>query len=219
MATKSKILLYVGLGITCLMMLILLPAMNTMNSRMPVRAIVNPLYLEYSNNVRVQQWKHYIEVVQIKHPETKRSREFYLSPITAAFEKTKIPKERYEIYAEIPEVESLWRSSATSQRGAMGLWQIMPSTAKRFGFKAKDMYDPVRNTDCAVKYIAFLDSLYNGDIAGVLFAYNGGESGVNIRAKNYQTTNYWYIDFSSRETYNFAPKVIGAWLYNRQKIN
>jgi len=177
---------------------------------------VNPLIEEYTQNTRVQQWRHYFDVVQTKNPEAKRSREFYRTGILASLSKAGIPKERAEIYAEIPHVESLWRSSAISHRGALGLWQIMPNTARRFGFNPADMYDPDRATACAVRYISFLDSLYAGDVAAVLFSYNGGETGVSNHVKKHKTENVWHVEFTSRETYNFAPKVLGAWLYNNQ---
>jgi membrane-bound lytic murein transglycosylase D len=174
------------------------------------------VYLVYEENTRVQQWKHYYDVVQTHTLERKRGREFYYSSILHQLELAGFPKERAEIYAEIPEIESYWRSSAISPRGAKGLWQVMPQTAKRFGFKPDDMFDPPKATKCAIKYIAFLDSLYQGDAAAVLFAYNGGEGAVNSHRKQFQTMNVWNIEFKSREQYTFAPKVLGAWLHNRE---
>lgn len=193
---------------------------STPPSKLPAQVPINQISAinTYATNTRVLQWKHYFENVQNKTVETKRSREFYHAAVLQQLLNGGIPQERAEIYAEIPDIESMWRPSAVSSHGALGLWQIMPNTAIRYGFRPADMYEPAKATCCAVKYILFLDSLHNGDAAAVLFSYNGGETGVAKQAKAYQTTNYWLVDFASRETYDFAPKVLGAWLHNK-KVN
>ena len=178
---------------------------------------INPYYTEFNENTRVLQWKHYFEVINKPSTENLRGREFYMESILKRFDKYKIPKERAEIYAEIPGIESAWRSDANSPAGAKGLWQTMPATAQRYGYKLQDMSNPVSNTDCAIRYLAFLDSLYNGNVAAAIFAYNGGEGTVNSAMKQYKTDDVWLIEFKSRETYNFAPKVLGAWLYNKEQ--
>lgn len=179
--------------------------------------VVNTLSEEFSDNTRVQQWKHYFSEVTKPSTDRIRGRDFYLETILKKFSKSNIPKERAEIYAEIPEIESAWRSDAKSPVGAKGLWQIMPETAQRYGYTELDMKDPVKATACAVRYISFLDSVYKGDVAAVLFAYNGGEGTVNLAMKSYKTDDVWLIEFKSRETYNFAPKVLGAWLHNKEQ--
>jgi membrane-bound lytic murein transglycosylase D len=214
MATRLKIILIIC---ACILVTALVIFVSTSNTTTDIKGVQKNTFIDmYSKNTRVQQWKHYYEVVQTRSLETRKSREFYFTAITNMLANSKIPRERAEIYAEIPDVESLWKPSAISHRGALGLWQIMPNTAKRYGYKPNDMYEPAKATQCAIKYLIFLDSLYSGDVAAVLFAYNGGETGVATHAKIFQTKNFWHIEFTNRETYNFAPKVIGAWLYNNK---
>ncbi len=214
MATKTKVIA----TILAIILVSIITISSTSTNVIPKESIVEQqsLIQLYSTNTRVQQWKHYFACVQTKSLESKRSRDFYQPAVLRLFIDNGIPKDRAEIYAEIPDVESLWRPNAISHRGAMGMWQIMPATASRYKFNPRDMYDPVKATNCAVKYLYDLDTLYKGDVAAVLFSYNGGEGGVAKQAKNFKTNNYWLIDFTSRETYDFAPKVLGAWLYNNQ---
>lgn len=210
--TRAQSILIVTIAIVAMML-----AGLTSNTVANEEVIVNPYLEQFSSNTRVQQWEHYFDEVSKPSTKTQKGREFYLETILQRFTKYNIPKERAEIYAELPGIESTWRSDAISPAGAKGLWQIMPATAKRFGYTVQDLKDPVLSTECALRYISFLDSLYSGDVAAVLFAYNGGEGTVNSGMSQYKTSDVWLIDFKSRETYNFAPKVLGAWLHNKHK--
>jgi len=171
-------------------------------------------------NTRTMQWKHFYDIdtsiYTIKRrQETAERREFYFNTIKLKLIRAGIPEDRAEIYAEIPTVESAWKLNAVSSANAWGMWQIMNTTANRYHFSHDDMRDPVQATKCAIYYISFLDSLFNGDASKVLFAYNGGENNVLLGLKEFQTGNAWYIDFKRRETYDFAPKVLGAWLHQK----
>ncbi|MBN1907989.1 MAG: lytic transglycosylase domain-containing protein [Deltaproteobacteria bacterium] len=72
--------------------------------------------------------------------------------------------------------ESRYDHMAVSKRGAVGLMQLMPSTADALG--VKDIYDPVHNINAGVKYIKQLLELYNGDVKLALAAYNAGSKKV-----------------------------------------
>ncbi len=72
--------------------------------------------------------------------------------------------------------ESRYDHMAVSKRGAVGLMQLMPSTADALG--VEDIYDPVHNINAGVKYIKQLLELYNGDIKLALAAYNAGRDKV-----------------------------------------
>ena len=188
-------------------------------AQIPVAKAIQVVEDKYSTNTRVQQWVHYYSKVDSTPLNNIHGRNFYTHPIVQRLIKQGIPIERAEIYAEIPEIESKWKVHAISNKGALGLWQIMPATARRYHFKEQDMYDPVIATECACQYLAFLDSLFSGDVAAVLFAYNGGEGAIASSSKAYRTKDTWLIAFSSQETYNFAPKVLGAWLCKKEHSN
>jgi len=75
------------------------------------------------------------------------------------------------------ETESHWNAGAVSRKGAVGLMQLVPSTAQRFG--VKDMFSPKQNVDAGVRYLKTLLERYNGNLELALAAYNAGEGAVD----------------------------------------
>ena len=73
-------------------------------------------------------------------------------------------------------VESSNNPNALSRRGAMGLMQLMPGTARMLG--VTDAWDPEQNIRGGVKYLAQLSDKFNGDIVKILAGYNAGPSRV-----------------------------------------
>jgi soluble lytic murein transglycosylase-like protein len=73
-------------------------------------------------------------------------------------------------------VESGFNSRAVSKRGAIGLMQLMPATASRFG--VSNPYDPKQNVHAGAHYLKFLMDRFGQDVRLALAAYNAGESAV-----------------------------------------
>lgn len=71
-------------------------------------------------------------------------------------------------------VESGYRQRARSRRGAVGLMQVLPATARRYG--VFDLYDPVSNIEAGVRHLKTL--LRRFPLALALAAYNAGEAAV-----------------------------------------
>src|SRR5580658_7370578 len=97
------------------------------------------------------------------------------------------------------ETESNWNPSAISRKGALGLMQLVPTTAQRFG--ANDALSPKQNVDAGVKYLKTLLERYNGNLDLALAAYNAGEGAVD-RAHGVP---------AFRETRNYVQKVQDAY--------
>jgi hypothetical protein len=104
----------------------------------------------------------------------------------------------------IIQAESAFNYKARSRAGALGLMQLMPSTAERFG--VLDPFDPRQNILGGVKYLKWLHEYYAGDLTRVVAAYNAGEGAVN---KHKGIPPF-------RETRAYVPKVLD--LYNRKAV-
>ena len=97
------------------------------------------------------------------------------------------------------ETESNWNPMAKSRKGAMGLMQLIPSTAVRFG--VNDAFSPRQNVDAGVHYLKTLLDRYNGNLDLALAAYNAGEGAVD-RAHGVP---------AYRETRNYVQRVQDAY--------
>ncbi|MFO1352996.1 MAG: lytic transglycosylase domain-containing protein [Gammaproteobacteria bacterium] len=99
-------------------------------------------------------------------------------------------------------VESAYQPNATSPKGAMGLMQLMPATARRFG--VHDPYDAEDNIRGGARYLRWLLDKF-GDVELALAGYNAGEGAV--------------VDWGGippyRETRRYVPRVLQA--YRRER--
>lgn len=79
------------------------------------------------------------------------------------------------IYAQMHQ-ESSFKLRALSHKGASGLMQLMPATARRLG--VTNIYDPKQNIDGGVKYMRMLLDMFGQDVSLALAGYNAGEGAV-----------------------------------------
>ena len=79
------------------------------------------------------------------------------------------------IYSQIHQ-ESTFKAGAVSYKGASGLMQLMPATARRLG--VSNIFDPKQNIEGGVKYMRLLLDMFGGDVSLALAGYNAGEGAV-----------------------------------------
>ena len=102
--------------------------------------------------------------------------------------------------------ESSYNSQAVSSAGAVGLMQLMPATAKRYG--VTNRRDPIQNIKGGTQYLRDLLKLFDGDLRLTAAAYNAGENAV----LKYNRSIPPY-----KETQNYVVKVIN--FYNKIEKN
>jgi soluble lytic murein transglycosylase-like protein len=73
--------------------------------------------------------------------------------------------------------ESNYNPHAISPKGAIGMMQLIPATAKRFG--VANAFDPQENVQGGIRYLKFLLDYYHGDYPRAIAAYNAGEGAVD----------------------------------------
>jgi soluble lytic murein transglycosylase-like protein len=82
------------------------------------------------------------------------------------------------LVAAVVEAESDFNPRAVSRKGACGLMQMMPATARRFGYRRRDLFNPRKNLEAGARYLRLLVNRFGDDALRVLAAYNAGEGSV-----------------------------------------
>lgn len=152
----------------------------------------------------------------------------HIPHITSILEREKLPKDL--VYLSM--IESGFSPKAESVASAVGPWQFIKPTAKRYGLKVNWWLDERRDFDKSTKAAAkYLKDLYKlfGSWYLVAAGYNSGENLVKRMIKKHKTKNFWTLSKNNalyKETQNYVPQWIAAaliakapYLYGFRKIN
>jgi hypothetical protein len=119
------------------------------------------------------------------------------------------------IYSQMHQ-ESSFKLRATSYKGASGLMQLMPATARRLG--VTNIYDPKQNIDGGVKYMRMLLDMFGQDVNLALAGYNAGEGAVmkyGNQIPPYNETQEYVRRISAR----YASIADGTFASNYRRVN
>ena len=115
--------------------------------------------------------------------------------------------------ALIPVIESEFNPNDHSNKGATGLWQLMPGTAHELGIKIRSGYDGRRNvvdsTKAALAYFNDLANEFNGNWYLALAAYNSGQGKVQSAIRRAGTNSFWSLPLP-QETKYYVPKLLAV---------
>jgi membrane-bound lytic murein transglycosylase D len=163
-----------------------------------------------SPQTEVERWPS----VLARDPETAaalRRLRLYLPLIHEALAEHGIPAD----FAALPIIESALLPQATSRRGAAGMWQLMPATARGYGLEVStwvdERRDPIRSTQAAARHLRDLHGeLGSWHLAAA--AYNCGAARLRAAIGSARTDRaYWrHRDRLPRETRVYVPKLLAA---------
>ncbi|NIQ10947.1 MAG: LysM peptidoglycan-binding domain-containing protein, partial [Gammaproteobacteria bacterium] len=143
----------------------------------------------------------------------------YLPMMQRIFAEAGLPKD----LAYLAMVESGFNDKAYSWAHAVGPWQFIASTGKRYGLKNDWWYDerrdPEKATYAAARFLSDLYEDFDGDWYLAVASYNAGPGKLRNAIKRYKTRDFWEISrgrYLKNETKNYVPKLLAALLIAKQ---
>jgi membrane-bound lytic murein transglycosylase D len=113
-------------------------------------------------------------------------------------------------------IESGFNTNAFSRAKAVGPWQFIEGTARRYGLKVDwwvdERRDPVKSTEAAASYLTDLYSMF-GRWGLAMAAYNAGEGAIKRTMDRIKATDFWDLLYArriTRETKDYVPKFLAA---------
>ena len=144
-------------------------------------------------------------------------RQQYIPVVEPIFVSHGLPAE----LADLAMVESGFKPDARSCRGAVGMWQLLPSTARRYGLtvngKVDERKDVIKSTEAAARHLVDLYERF-GDWHLVLAAFNSGESAVSRAMASTNSKDFFHIARLGklpRETREFVPRFLALAFLSR----
>jgi len=179
-----------------------IPDLDALHSDFPL--VLNPQVEYYLNLFQNQQRKIFASWL------TRSGR--YLPMMRQQLAEAGLPQDL--VYLSM--IESGFKPNAFSTARAVGLWQFMEPSAKRFGLQVNsyvdERRDPVLSTKAAIAYLHDLHSQFDNWYMAIA-AYNAGEGRISTGVKKYNCKNFWDLaeeDYLALETKRYVPQLIAA---------
>ncbi len=162
-------------------------------------------------NKAVKKWMDYFLSRGRKFFESYSERAGRYAPILSSIlEKNGLPKDL--IFLAM--AESGFQTTAKSYASAVGPWQFMAFTGRKFGLEINwfldERRDPIKSTQAAAKYLKQLyDDFGSWELAAA--AYNAGEGKIGRAVNRYNTESFWDLTkgrYLKAETKNYVPKIM-----------
>ncbi len=169
--------------------------------------------VQMDDNEQVDKWINYFQTSGRERMETYLSRSTrYIPMMKNVLREYRLP----ENLVYVAMIESGFSPSAHSFANAVGYWQFIEETGRRYGLKVNsyvdERKDPVLSTRAAAEYFRDLYGAF-GSWHLALASYNTGEYRVSRSVMRYYTRDFWYLTSKRslpRETANYVPKFIAA---------
>jgi hypothetical protein len=136
----------------------------------------------------------------------------YVPRMSSILQKKGLPQE----LAYLPLIESGYSPHAVSRAGAVGPWQLIPGTGRRYGLRidnyVDERRDPVKSTEAAAEYLKDLHDMF-GDWHLSLAAYNTGEQNIVRILERRRIETFWEMSergYLYQETSDFVPEFLAA---------
>ncbi|MCC7442471.1 MAG: LysM peptidoglycan-binding domain-containing protein [Bdellovibrionales bacterium] len=164
-------------------------------------------------NEHVERWIHFFTVRDRERFQRFLSRgSAYREVVQEMLRQNNVPPELYYLAM----IESGYATHARSHASAVGVWQFIRATGRRYGLVANgyvdERRDPIRATEAAAKYLTDLYNVFQ-DWYLAFAAYNSGERRVLNAIMKAGTRDYWTLVEKRalpRETTNYVPKFLAA---------
>ncbi len=171
-------------------------------------------HVETPINPSVDKWINYFTGRGRKYMQVYLERSSrYIPMMKGVFRERGMPEEL--VYIAL--IESGFSPTAFSHASAVGYWQFIRDTGKRYNLKidpyVDERRDPILSTQAAASYLGTLYGMM-GDWYLALGSYNAGENRIMKAVRNRKTRNFWELAAMRRalprETANYIPKFIAA---------
>ncbi len=169
--------------------------------------------LEIPDRPEIDAWVRRFSEEKHRSFQTQLDRaRYYVVPVQEIFQQRGLPKD--VIFVAL--VESGFSPTARSHASAVGMWQFISSTGKRFGLEQNEWIDerrhPLKAAQAAADYLSLLYDMFESWPLA-LAAYNAGENGVRGALGRSGLTTFWELAEGGHlpsETCDYVPKVLAT---------